>query len=149
MRAVAIMFVVLGACSVPAGEPEAIVERDVAAFATDVQPLLKAGCASLDCHGTAGRPLRLYAEYGLRERVELRTQPVSADELTANVAAFAGISVDVILGKPLHTSAGGMKHVGGDLWSSKDSPEYVCVAAWLNGTSAPSACAAAVDAAPY
>lgn len=107
-------------------------------FATYVQPVLRSGCASLDCHGNAGRPLRLYARYGLRVDVGLRGEDASEAEMTANMSAITGLdptapSVDehVLLLKPLSTAAGGLHHVGGDLWPDRDDAVYHCLHAWL------------------
>ncbi len=42
-----------------------------------------------------------------------------------------------------------MRHEGGDLWPSKEAPEYLCLRAWLNGTQDANACADAAAAAPF
>jgi len=113
-------------------------------YAALVQPYVGLRCGSLDCHGDSGRPLRLYAEYGLRMRAELRDEPVAAAEIADNVAAFAGISAgsepagspgSLALHKGLAVAAGGFAHAGGDIWDSVDEPGYVCLRGWLDGQS--------------
>lgn len=137
------------ACAIEEQAELSLPERDVAAFAADVQPFVGSGCGSLDCHGDPGRPLRLYARLGLRVSASLRYEPVTDEEVAANVAAFAALPVERLLGKPLAVSAGGMKHVGGDLWAGRDAPEYRCLQSWLDGAVDDEACTAAVAAAPY
>jgi hypothetical protein len=121
-----------------------------ASYAADVHPILEARCATLDCHGDPGRPLRLYAETGLRARAELRGQPITMDELAENVRAIAGVDPgapadsSLVLGKPL---ADRYAHVGGWLWRSLDEPQPACLRGWLDGRSADPAVAAACAAA--
>jgi hypothetical protein len=125
------------------------------AYARDVHPIFEARCATLDCHGVAGRPLRLFAETGLRLRADLRDLPITEEELFANVKAVEAIDPgaaperQMILRKPLAEDAGGVEHEGGELWLSRDAPQAACVLAWLSGRSedpsARDACAAAAD----
>jgi hypothetical protein len=110
----------------------------LADFGAHVQPVLSGGCASLDCHGDAGRPLRLYARDGLRLAADLRGHDPTEDELVANMDAIAGLGVgrsriedDLLLLKPLSVAAGGVHHVGGDLWADQSDPAYRCLHAWL------------------
>lgn len=139
---VAVLAVLVGAAAGCAFEDQK--QLQVAArgeqsnFATYVQPVLAASCASLDCHGMAGRPLRLYAKHGLRMDAALRGQEASADELAANMAAIAALDPDatslednLLLLKPLAVKAGGMHHVGGGLWVNQADPAYRCLHAWL------------------
>jgi len=151
MRALALaswLVLALGACAVDPQEELPLPELDLDGYA-DVQSFVGPGCASLDCHGDPGRPLRLYALYGLRASRDLRGLPITMEELDRNLAAFSAQPPDRLLGKPLALDAGGMKHVGGDRWASPDSPEYLCMQAWLEGGSDPEACAAAAENAPY
>jgi hypothetical protein len=118
----------------PGSEP--VPAGDIASFAATVQPVVTDSCASLDCHGAPGRPLRLYAERGLRHTAALRDTPITDAEVADNVAAFIGVSpgevVDhLALRKPLAIGAGGMEHIGGDLWSSTADPSYAALRAWL------------------
>jgi hypothetical protein len=131
----AFLLVLLGACR-DQGDPIGLPEADVAGYQASVHPILEARCATLDCHGNLDRPLRLYAETGLRAADALRAQPITAAEIDADARAL--IAVDpapdgrrsLVLTKPL---AGAVKHVGGDQWDSEAEPQYVCVAGWLDG----------------
>jgi hypothetical protein len=123
--------------------------RDQARFEAEIQPIVGSGCGSLDCHGDSGRPLRLYARYGRRADAALRDSELTAAELADNVAAFAGLPDDRLLGKPLAVDGGGMHHEGGDLWPDRDAPEYRCLEAWLTGGADPASCAAALERVPY
>jgi hypothetical protein len=137
------------ACQDPGGS-QAIAPGDVAAYQAYVHPILEARCATLDCHGAAGRPLRLYAETGRRADDALRGQPISAAELEANVGALAAVdpgasaAASEVIGKPL---AGGLAHEGGDLWQSDGEHQVVCVRGWLAGQSDDAAIIAACQAA--
>jgi hypothetical protein len=123
-------------------------------FEANVQPFVAPGCGSLDCHGAVGRPLRIYSMFGLRIGND-RDLDVTAEELAANAEAMRGISFDIVgpahraLAKPLAEAAGGMHHVGGDLWPSADAPEYLCLSAWLSDAENDAACTEAVANAPY
>ncbi|HTE56684.1 MAG TPA: hypothetical protein VK698_37785 [Kofleriaceae bacterium] len=116
-------------------------QLDQQAFTRDVQPIFEARCATLDCHGVEGRPLRLYAETGLRLRDDLRDLPMTDEEVIANVRSAEGVDpgarpdLNLILRKPLAEAAGGVQHEGGDLWLSRDEPQAACVVAWLAGQS--------------
>lgn len=128
----------LVACDTPQQGVEPLPVADVAGFEAAVQPVVTETCGSLDCHGDPGRPLRLYAERGLRLTRELRDQPITAAELELNAAAFIGVSPGAVddhlaLLKPLAIGAGGMEHIGGELWSSTADPDYAAIRAWLGG----------------
>lgn len=137
---------------------------DEVAYGMWVEPYITLRCGSLDCHGDAGRPLRLYGGAGLRLRPELRGDFTSAEENRASVLAFAGISPDASAGgevsqhlallKGLAVSAGGLAHVGGDVWQSVEDMGYRCLEAWLRGQlmDAPdirAECALAADEVPH
>jgi hypothetical protein len=129
----------LAACDVAPPETEPLgPSGDRADFATYVQPVLRAGCASLDCHGDDGRPLRLYARNGLRRDVTMRGLDADDAELTANMLAIRGLEPDasaiednLLLLKPLSVDAGGVHHVGGDLFLDQNDRGYRCLHAWL------------------
>lgn len=141
-------------CDVGPASTVALPERAQAAFERDMQPVLGIGCGALDCHGDSGRPMRLYSERGLRLTKELRGEPITAAEIGANMNSVSAISAgpsSLALLKPLALAAGGVDHVGGELWASADTAEFTCVKGWLDGTSETatvrSACGLAVDAA--
>ena len=111
---------------------------DVDGYAAEVHSYVEIGCATLDCHGDPGRPLRLYGEIGLRARADLRDQPMSRSELEDNAYSFRGVDdapldENLVLLKPLAEAAGGLAHVGADVWASESDPGYRCVRAWLAG----------------
>jgi hypothetical protein len=116
------------------------------AYVADVHPILERRCSTLDCHGDPGRPLRLYAETGLRAADSLRGQPITVDELAANVRSLLAVDPEtppaqsMLLTKPL---AGGIDHVGGDIWVNVDEPQPACFLGWLTGKSADPTVAAA------
>lgn len=130
--------------------PVALPDLDAARYGLDVQPVVRASCASLDCHGIDGRPLRLYAQDGLRLEASFRGQPLSAAEQQRNVDAFRAVDpttdradMHLALLEPLALDAGGVHHEGGDVWASRDDDGYRCVRAWLSGESDEGACARA------
>lgn len=140
MRRAALVIALVASGCVGAESPELqIAQLDVGAYTELVHPVVRFSCASLDCHGQPGRPLRLYAEEGLRLRAELRGTPLTAEEAEWNVASFAGVDpaatspeANLVLAKPV---VGEMSHVGGDVWTSREDPGYRCVRAWLAGES--------------
>jgi hypothetical protein len=156
MTRAALALVIAAACGGVASDGERPVgELDGEVYARDVHPILEARCATLDCHGVDDRPLRLYAETGLRVRDDLRDLPIEGAELEANVRAIQAIdpgadpSATLFVRKPLAPGAGGLAHEGGDVWANRDEPQLVCILAWLAGTSdepsAAAACSAAAD----
>lgn len=129
-------LVFLAACTGGPGE-QTILELDTTGYIAEVDGYVAVGCATLDCHGNAGRPLRLYSETGLRDSRD-RDLPLTMAELEDNVLSFAGLDQspplqNLAVLKPLAGSAGGLDHVGGDVWSDVNDPGYVCVLAWLEG----------------
>ncbi len=123
---------------------------DTLTYRTDVHTYLGYRCGSLDCHGDMGRTLRLYAERGLRANDGSRDLGISIDEVGSNllsIAAFDTLDGPVednqILLKALAVDAGGMAHVGGDVWATTEAPGYQCVFAWLSGRSAEASAQAA------
>jgi hypothetical protein len=136
----------LAAACQDTGGTRPLVSEDEATYAAYVQPVLEARCATLDCHGNVERPLRLYAATGLRATDALRDRPLAAEELTANVRSLAAVDpgaapeASLVLSKPL---VGGQAHEGGDLWTSPDEPQVVCVRSWLAGAVDVAACTTA------
>ena len=111
-----------------------------------VQPVLAARCGTLDCHGSIGRPLRIFSQFGLRlvddagnvsGGAPTTTAEVFADytaaisvqpELTSKV--FAGIDdphVLLLLRKPLARE----RHKGGQVFQSGDDGDN-CLSSWLS-----------------
>ena len=131
----------LAACtSFDAQTEMSIAAGDTDDFLTLVQPTLRDTCTSIDCHGHAERPLRLYSLYGLRLDASLRNQEESVEELEANILSLAALDPDnspaqnLVVLKPLATFEGGIDHVGGDIWADRNADGYRCLEAWLAGS---------------
>ena len=92
-----------------------------------------------------------------RERLRVTwdrpTEPVTADEIDANMKLASGFTtLDAtgepwLLSKPLATAAGGYYHRGADLFGTedvfmtKDDPGYKLLEKWISGETAQSTCA--------
>lgn len=151
MRRAAWLFLLLG-CSGPAPESEPLVIPEAADYEAHVQVVVGYGCGSLDCHGDPGRPLRIYARDGLRLRADLRGEELTSEEAALDAEAFGGVDPGgvppdhVALLKPLAEEAGGLPHVGEDVWLSTDDAGYRCVLGWLEGATPADVCAEATAA---
>lgn len=119
-----------------------------------LHPYLQGRCATLDCHGDPGRPLRLFSETGLRAPGVDRDAELQPEERMANGWALVGVDpgadpeAHVVVLKPLAEREGGMHHVGETVWETRDDPGYRCLLGWLRGdgdAAWESACAAAAD----
>jgi hypothetical protein len=113
-----------------------------------VEGFLEVKCASLDCHGQVGRPLRLFSQNGLRlvddaGAVSGGTQATSDSEKFANYTAAIGVQPELtsavfagfadpnqllLLRKPLQAE----RHKGGQVIVNGDSG-YKCLYGWLVG----------------
>jgi hypothetical protein len=148
-RGVYLVFIAVTSCQ-DVGGTQTVAGGDVAAYETYVHPILEARCATIDCHGAPGRPLRLYAETGLRASDELRDRPITSAELADNVRSLAAIEPNAapesseVISKPL---AGGLFHEGGVVWTSATENQVVCVRGWLAGQSGDATIVAACQAA--
>lgn len=159
------LFLCAGACDAPSEPVQRITAGDRELYASYVQPYLETGCATLDCHGDLGHPLRLFSELGLRSEAALRPDAISEQneprtltdgELEDNQLSLASIALatrdpaeHLALLKPLAVSAGGVAHEGPTLWPSTKAPGYRCLRAYLLGDEAgdaPATCAQALDA---
>ena len=117
--------------------------------------IVKRRCATLDCHGDPGRPLRIYSETGLRALGRDRALPLDAAEIAANVESIVAVDPGApdadhhrLVLEPLAPSAGGMHHVGGDVWLDRSDPGYVCLREWLAGRSPGTSCEVAFRTLP-
>jgi hypothetical protein len=165
-RLLVALCALLAACQTGAGGREGLVAGDAEVFVSHVQPYLEVRCASLDCHGAAGRPLRLYSEIGLRREPALRSAPVARDReptpltaaeiadnrwaLAATAAGERDPTAHLALRKPLAISAGGIAHEGGVHWRNQRDPGYLCLRGYLVGDvdeDVASACARALEGA--
>jgi hypothetical protein len=131
-------------------------------FRCNVQPVLAARCAFPACHGSARRPLSLFAVGRMRLGVgwEQPKAPLTADELDANFRVATGFTTTAatgepwLLAKPLDTAAGGYFHRGkelygaGDVFASTADPGYQLLADWIAGATADPACQPAMEIGP-
>ncbi|MFZ5480936.1 MAG: hypothetical protein ACOZNI_29515 [Myxococcota bacterium] len=130
------MIALLAACVAGPGEGE-LVPVDTGAFFAEVEPVLGERCANPACHGSADRPLEVYAEH--RHRLDTgdawRDLPLTPDEHAANLLRARGFAGPpyAIARKGLAPEAGGMGHGGGAIWLSADEPEYAAILAWAEG----------------
>jgi hypothetical protein len=115
-------------------------------FQQFVSPVLERRCATLDCHGEVGRPLRLYSARGLRLPSEAGLIPgvgaTTLEESTANYRAVIGLEPEAItrvvagvavprdlllLKKPLMLEG----HKGGQVIASSNDAAELCIVSWL------------------
>jgi hypothetical protein len=124
-----------------------------------VSRLLERRCATLDCHGQVGRPLRIYGQYGLRWEqdgsVRPGVEPTTEVEYEANYEAVIGLQPEMmslvvsgaespealmLLRKPLQLE----RHKGGAVFESGDDA-YTCITSWLAGHVDFTACSKALQ----
>jgi hypothetical protein len=141
-------------------DPRLVVDSaDPAAFRLGVDAVFERRCASLDCHGSNARGLRLYSANGLRLANDKGNVPgvgpTSADEINANYASVVGLQPEkinafleknprtaddayqlIVLTKPL----GLERHKGGAALS-KGEPAEQCIVTWLTGKADQAQCA--------
>jgi hypothetical protein len=153
------------ACTIELHEPDGgirattIIAPDQGEFTT-VSPVFERRCATLDCHGQVGRPLRIYSGLGLRLPNDAGNAPgtsaTTPDEIAANYRAVIGLEPEemsrvvaledpprtlLILAKPLMLQA----HKGGPALAPTGDPGETCITSWLVGGGVDkAACAAAV-----
>lgn len=138
MRGLLLMLLLAGCVTGPGNAGELPLGDD-AVFEEEVQPVLGAGCANPSCHGSAGRPLEVFARFQHRldpDRLHF-DEPITADELSLNQEAAAALLLGFdeavrspLLTKPLHEHAGGSAHVGGAVFGDTHEPGYGALAAW-------------------
>lgn len=127
---------------------------DESFFRCQVQPVIAARCAFMECHGTPERALPIYAEQRYRLGIDWREYetPITPDELAANFHAVRGFiardgsETDLLSEKPLDTRAGGLFHRGKDLYGrddvflSKDDAGYRILRDFIEGSSSDANC---------
>jgi hypothetical protein len=115
---------------------------------TTVSPVFEHNCATLDCHGQEGRPLRIYSGLGLRLPNDAGNTPGSGAttpaEIAANYRAVIGLEPEemsrvvayedpprtlLILAKPLLLES----HKGGMVFAPTGDKGEVCITSWLLG----------------
>ncbi len=150
----ALLWLAAGGCVAPP-DPESttlVKAPDFLEFAGDannagVHAFLERRCASLDCHGQAGRPFRIYSSGGLRMPNDAGLVagggPDTPAELLANYQALIGLQPEetslvvarlapptdlLVVAKPL----GLQTHKGGQVLATGDSGD-ACLESWLVG----------------
>ncbi len=132
------LLIFLSGCILDVAEAP-LPEGDPLAFEEEVQPIFTARCATPACHGTAERPLRVFAPELHRldpARTHLR-EPLSDEELLRNAEAAAAMLVDFIdaedsplLSKPLAEEAGGSRHEGLNQFEDPQEADYQAIRRW-------------------
>jgi hypothetical protein len=146
------------------------VAPDFGPYQTGVDPYLAKRCATLDCHGQIGRPLRLYSANGLRsfDAGTAKTppyvpnvtghSPITMEEQQANFVAVIGLEPEtmarvvsdvgqnperlLLLKKPLLKES----HKGGQIMTDESDDGYACIASWLEGALVQDVCDRAASA---
>jgi hypothetical protein len=161
MVKLALLGAAVAACAVdnPAA-PAPALDREY--FRCNVQPVLAARCAMPACHGSARRPLAIFAPGRMRYQVtwDRPTAPITQAELDANFGIASGFTTTTATGdawlvmKPLATAAGGYYHRGSDLFGSENvfattsDPGYRILATWIAGQTAQPSCAPITEVGP-
>jgi hypothetical protein len=136
----------LAGCTAVENEPAPgqIATLDEPLFRCAVEPILLRDCAYNGCHGQANEPLRLYSLGKLRlgpsATLADRTAPLTDAErhlnyLSAQAFDFGGVAPDdnLLVRKPMPSSAGGYEHVGGAIWSDGEDARVRTIRNWLQG----------------
>ena len=159
-RAIFASVALLTAClGAPKDEQTILLEPSRPSLASFDAPsaYLERKCGSLDCHGQAGRPLRIHSQDGLRLSPDDATggRPRTSEELLANYASVVGLEPEImstvtierghaperlmLLRKALATE----RHKGGKLVVDASDAGYVCLTSWLRGTVDSASCSSA------
>ncbi len=130
----------LAACIDGPGDSHELLPGNFDAFVMNVQPELAASCANPSCHGTAGRPLEIYAPQQHRadpSRLHL-DEALSEEELHDNHLRSGAFLIDLeqaadsaLLTKPLARDAGGSDHSGGVQYPDVEEPGYRALLEWV------------------
>jgi hypothetical protein len=123
---------------------------DQTQFETFVSPFLERKCGTLDCHGSVGRPLRLFSGRGLRAPGDAGAFPGSSDttgfERSANYRSVVGLEPELVirvgaglakprdlllLQKPLGLGDVPASHKGGQVLAPMGDPGEACLSTWL------------------
>ncbi len=134
--------------------PEPLPEADINYFRCNVQPVIAARCAFMECHGTPDRGMPIYAEqrYRLDVTWDDYQLPLKEDELAVNFRVVRGFFArngeqqDLLSEKPLDVQAGGLYHLGNeprsteDVFMTRDDAGYVLLRKFIEGTTADEGC---------
>jgi hypothetical protein len=128
-----------GGCgSVDPGVDPSVGSLDYDAFKANIQPVLdRRGCSNSKCHyrdkanpsnGGPGGSFRIF---------NCTDDPCSEDQFRANYDSASGMcdisnsTNSKILLKPLAVSAGGIQHLGGDIFLNATDPDYLTILSWI------------------
>lgn len=140
-RPLLLLMSVATGCLQPGDTVRIALDADTTWFADGVQPVVATRCSNPSCHGTAQRPLELYAvhQHRLDPADVYLDQPLTDAEIEANllrVCAFLWGAPNArqseLLRKPLAVEAGGMAHEGGTIFGDRDHHEYRVIEAWAD-----------------
>jgi hypothetical protein len=124
-----------------------------------VSSMLIQACGSLDCHGTAGRNLRLYGDTGLRYSptdIPSTLVPTTADEIAQDFESVIGLEPEIMSqvvasggADPqrliFYRKALGLEsHKGGAAVLHGDARD-ACITTWLQGEADATSCTAALS----
>jgi hypothetical protein len=136
--AAALMALGTACGTVDPGTTDAIGQLDAAVFAASIQPILDTrGCSQAGCHyrdkndpnsGGPGGSLRIFDCSGNSCTPE---QVLANHESASGMANLANPTTSKLLTKPLALSAGGIQHLGGDIFPDVTDPDYVTVLTWI------------------
>jgi hypothetical protein len=156
----------LGGCQEGLTENKAISCPSRTVFVAHVSELIERRCATLDCHGSDFRPMRVFGQYGLRHPQELNRsggEPTTGRERYDNWLAVCavepektsqvaqdpgGAAVNTLL--LVRKGRGQEGHKGGKVFNPFDEADQ-CVVGWLRGdpeVRIAEACAKAIDKLP-
>ncbi len=136
--AVALTCLSAGCGQVNPGEEVAVGQLDQTAFAVSIQPILDArGCSQSTCHyrdksapnsGGPGGSFRIFDCSGTSCTPE---QLLANHDSAAGMANITNPTDSKLLTKPLAQSAGGIQHLGGDIFLSTADPDYAAILGWI------------------
>lgn len=158
---------VLGACS-SVDEAAVTVAKCPPSEVGDFRPVsavIEQRCATIDCHGSIARPLRIYSRFGLRRQVLPEEHdasfafeeyfpggdvPTTDDELQDNLRSICGLEPELmtkVIDKTLAPDELTFvrkprlleKHKGGLIWNKGDTGDQ-CITNWLLGGKNSSKC---------
>lgn len=119
-------------------------EPDFELYAAEVQPVVRAQCASLGCHGDLNRTLTLYAVGYLRAEPQFAGTPLAEYELTDAELAWnheamrmrlldaATPETSRLVLKCIDPALGGHLHADGIVvFEDLEDPDYEALVAWI------------------
>jgi hypothetical protein len=135
---IGLALVILWGCgTVDPGTNGAARELDRAVFAAVIQPILDGrGCSEGQCHYRDQSDPNSGGPGGRFKIFDCEADPCSQEELDGNFDSASGMvnrsspTASRLLEKPLAESAGGIQHLGGDVFLDASDPDYQSMLAW-------------------